>query len=151
MIDLRPPRLGDVDDLWRWECDDGPCRVSRFDVWQYIVGYIHAAHTGEMRFVIERRDDRRAVGCIDLTSIDSVRGSAEVGIYIAPQYRRHGYASAAVTAVCDYAAGTLHLHNLSATVSADNLPSRQLFTSAGFIAIPVSQTISDHITMEKLL
>ncbi len=59
----------------------------------------------------------------------------EVGYSIDPQYRRQGYARAALRALVDRATAEPGVTTVRASVSPDNVASRDLVLSEGFIAV----------------
>jgi RimJ/RimL family protein N-acetyltransferase len=62
-------------------------------------------------------------------------GVVEVGYSIDPQYRRQGYARAAVRALVDRAAREPGVTTVRASVGPDNVASRDLVLSEGFVAV----------------
>lgn len=135
---FRAPEPSDLDalfilendeSLWTVSCNAAP--YSRRQLQAYIEGSVHdlfAEH--QIRFVIESAGS--VTGCIDLTDVDAVQSRAQVGIALLPEYRGRGIAAAALAMICSYAVRRLRLHQLTAYVPCDNLPSLHLFESAGF-------------------
>lgn len=72
-------------------------------------------------------------GILDLYEIDPVNRRAYVGIYILPQFRGRGIATAALQLLQAYAKHTLQLRILAANIESVNLTSIHLFEKAGFI------------------
>ena len=72
------------------------------------------------------------VGVIDLVNFDAKHQRAELGIIIMEQYRRQGYAKAAILKLIQYARNVLHLNQIYAVVAVDNTNSRHCLTSLGF-------------------
>jgi RimJ/RimL family protein N-acetyltransferase len=62
-------------------------------------------------------------------------GMVEIGYSIDPQYRRQGYARAALRALVDRAAREPGVRTVRATVSPDNSASRDLVLSEGFLEV----------------
>jgi RimJ/RimL family protein N-acetyltransferase len=58
---------------------------------------------------------------------------AEVGFLFAPEAHGKGYAHESLRAICDYAFSDGGIRRLSATVTADNTPSRRLLEKVGFV------------------
>jgi RimJ/RimL family protein N-acetyltransferase len=58
-----------------------------------------------------------------------------VGYSIDPQYRRQGYARAALRALVDRAGREPEVTTVRASVSPDNVASRDLVLSEGFVAV----------------
>lgn len=135
-ITLRAPEPSDVDSLYIWE-NDRPeaisAPLSHHNVWTYVDNYradIYADR--ELRLVIVERSSGEAAGHIDLYEFNPSDRRAGVAVYIAPAYRRRGYARAALALLEGYCRASLGMHQLWAHVAVDNCPSRALFAAAGF-------------------
>ncbi len=121
--------LENSSDLWRHTLSGGP--RSRRMITDYVLNA-----TGDMavdcqaRFVIEVEGN--IVGAVDLTAYDAVHQRAELGIAVKSDYRRRGYAAAAIRQLLDYCRNTLLLHQVYALVLDDNNPSVSLFCKLGF-------------------
>lgn len=76
--------------------------------------------------------ESKAVGCIDLYAYDPLNRRAAVGIMVAGEYRRRGYALAMLNALKELAADTYNLHTLYADIAAPNTASLALFRKAGY-------------------
>jgi len=96
-----------------------------------------------MWFARAQRDDRcmyfaiqhelELIGQIILHDIDAPQREAMVGYHIFQLAQRgHGYGTAALTALCSYAFGTLGLMRLVAITSLDNVASRRLAAKCAF-------------------
>jgi len=96
-----------------------------------------------MWFARAQRDDRcmyfaiqhehELIGQIMLHDIDAPQREAMVGYHIFQLAQRgHGYGTAALTALCSYAFGTLGLMRLVAITSLDNVASRRLAAKCAF-------------------
>lgn len=115
--------------------------------------------TRQQRLVIERLDDNRPVGALDLFDIDPLNSRAGVGILIHPAGERgKGFAADAVEIVCRYARTTLRLHQLWCGAGADNAASIALFRRAGFVETGrrrdwmwTPEGYRDEVTMQKIL
>ena len=136
---LRALEPSDLDVMYGWENDTDVWRVSgtsapfsrhvlsrlieeqQFDIYA----------TRQMRLVIEARDGS-AVGAVDLFEFDPKHLRAGVGIIIAPEYRRQGYALDALKALEWYVRDVLHLKQLWCSVTEDNQASLLLFRRAGY-------------------
>lgn len=140
MVNLRAPELSDVDRIFLWENDPGFFEVlpnaaplSRHQVWEYVRSYqADPFSSHELRQMIVRAEDNTTIGYLDLFEFDPVNRRAGVAVYIDEEYRRRGYAHAALETVEQYCTHTLAIHQLWAIVAIDNEPSRRLFVSAGF-------------------
>ncbi|MDE6270842.1 MAG: GNAT family N-acetyltransferase, partial [Muribaculaceae bacterium] len=93
-------------------------------------GDIYASR--QLRLVIELADTGRSVGLLDITDFDPRDRHARIGIFVAPDQRRHGIALHALELAKRYARDCPGIHSLQALVAADNEPSRRLFAAAGF-------------------
>jgi RimJ/RimL family protein N-acetyltransferase len=91
-------------------------------------------------------DRRLAVGKAGYHGPPDDAGMVEIGYAIDPQYRRQGYARAALRALVDRAAQEPGVATVRATVSPDNGPSRDLVLSEGFV--PVGEQIDEEDGLE---
>ncbi|CAZ94079.1 GNAT family N-acetyltransferase [Zobellia galactanivorans] len=86
----------------------------------------------QLRLCICNQDDL-AIGFIDLFDFDPKNGRAGVGIVVLDKGDRNkGIGSEALQLLCDYAFGTLALHQLYANVMEGNDASIHLFKKMGF-------------------
>ncbi len=139
-IYLRAPEPSDLDCMYRWENDTNlwvygrtHTPLSRQLLYDYITNYdgdIYRA--GQLRFVIVLKEDNQPIGTLDLTDFDPYNHRAEIGILISHEHTRKGYATEALGLMDSYAPECLGIHQLWCIVAADNLPSRNLFSAAGY-------------------
>lgn len=138
---LRALEPGDLELLYRWENDTEIWNISETlsPVSRFILKrYLENAHkdifaTGQLRMMIQRRENGQAVGTIDLFDFDHFHKRAAVGILIAEKSeRRKGYASEALALLKNYCFEVLKLHQLFCSISVDNTSSLDMFHSAGF-------------------
>jgi RimJ/RimL family protein N-acetyltransferase len=80
-------------------------------------------------------DRRLAVGKAGYHGPPDEAGMVEVGYSIDPQHRRRGYARAALRALVDRAGREPGVTTVRASVSPDNVASRDLVLSEGFVAV----------------
>jgi RimJ/RimL family protein N-acetyltransferase len=80
-------------------------------------------------------DRRLAVGRAGYHGPPDGDGMVEVGYSIDPQYRRQGYARAALRALIERARHEPGVRTFRATVSPDNAPSRGLVLSEGLVEV----------------
>ncbi len=135
---LRAPEPSDLDTLYLWENDpetwrvsfnDGP--LSRHQLWQYLDSYSpDIATQGQIRLIIEH--EGRPAGTIDLTDYSARHRRAQVGLYIAPAFRRLGLAGEAMKMICTYARDITGMHQLYAMTAVDNAAASALLQLAGF-------------------
>lgn len=164
-ISLRGPEPEDLDLLYLWENDTtlwpyGSTRapLSRHQLWQYLENYDGDIFTQkQLRMIIVENASGNAVGIIDLYDFDARDSRACVGIFIADNHRRKGYAAEALFLLNEYGRETLALHQLASWVSVDNEPSIRLFKKAGYKSkaclrswIKHGHTYSDVLIFQKL-
>ena len=80
-------------------------------------------------------DRRLAVGRAGYHGPPDGDGMVEVGYTIDPQYRRQGYARAALRALIERARHEPGVRTFRATISPDNAPSRDLVLSEGLVEV----------------
>ena len=135
-ITLRPLYLSDLNFLFEVE--------NNIDNWKYgtenkeytkeeLTNYISNAKqdisvSKQFRFVIDL--ENTPIGFIDL--FDYTANSAGVGVIIAKNYRRRGFAKEALKLLSIYSFETLNLKRLDCNIQKDNLESIKLFISFGF-------------------
>ena len=123
--------------LWHKGCTDVP--YSRYALKQYIASqpadfYEHR----QLRLLIVRKSDGKALGLIDLTSYEPQHARAEVGIVVLAAERGQGYAQRALCLLERYVAEIFRLRLLYAHVSqTHNEPCRNLFLAAGYQEVAV--------------
>ncbi len=113
----------------------------------------------QLRFTIElSQEPKSAVGFVDLFNFSPRHLRAEVGIGLLKQYRGEGYAAEAVQLLETYAAQVLFIHQLSATVIADNLPALKLFDKRHYSRVGVlkewfktKEYFADVVFFQKIL
>ena len=139
-LNLRAPELGDLDYLFHVENDTrqwmvSACKVpySRFQLQRYVESNAHDIYADrQLRLMVERVEDKRVAGIVDLFDFSPADRRAEVGIVVDRDLRGKGVGREALTLLCDYAEQVLDLHQLYAYVFEENMAARQLFASCGF-------------------
>ncbi len=76
--------------------------------------------------------EETTVGCVDIFDFDPMNMHCSLGILIGTEFRRQGYARAALEAVERFAFHTLMVQNIKVEVAEDNVPSLNLFQSLGY-------------------
>ena len=71
-------------------------------------------------------------GCVDLYAYDPLNRRAAVGIMVATEYRRQGYALAMLHELHRLSITNFKLHTLYADITASNAASLALFRKAGY-------------------
>jgi diamine N-acetyltransferase len=139
-IRLRAPEPEDLGLLYDWENDPElwesaatPAPYSRFELKQYIAeqdGDLYRRR--QIRFIIEIKELRAAVGAIDLYDFEPFHRRAAVGVIVSPAHQRRRIATQALELLVQYAFGFVHIHQLYAHIAADNIPSLRLFERCEF-------------------
>ena len=116
-----------------WGVSDTLAPVSRHALREYLEHARADLHTvRQLRLVVTTEVGSPAVGVVDLFDYDPLHQRAGVGITILARERRHGYARQALDLLKAHARAVLRLHQIYATVGADNTSSMKLFRAAGF-------------------
>ncbi|GGL48593.1 GNAT family N-acetyltransferase [Halocalculus aciditolerans] len=76
--------------------------------------------------------DGETVGVVGLGPTDHPAGSAELGIWVAPEHWGNGYATDAARTMTDYAFDTLRKHRVTARVFDGNDASRRVWEKLGY-------------------
>jgi len=116
--------------LWSWGCTISP--YSRYELRQYILSTKDIYESKQLRFVIELKQEAKAIGMIDLYDFEPLHKRAAVGILINEDYQNKGFAGEALTLLSDYAFSFLKLHQLYAFIPFKNEPSKRLFIRSGY-------------------
>ena len=138
----------DLERLYEWENDS-----SFWNTGNTLAPYSHYAlknyieeaqkglyECGQLRLMIERKEDGMVVGAMDLYNLEAHIRKAEIGLFVAPEYQGMGYAKEALKQLQTYAFRFLRLHQLYAYIAVDNEACVSLHTDCGF---QVSGTLRD--------
>jgi [ribosomal protein S5]-alanine N-acetyltransferase len=79
---------------------------------------------------VERKDDGSLIGHVGLSA---ARGSVEIGYAIEQRLQRQGFATEAVTAMCEWATAELLLPEVLGIVEVGNVHSCRVLEKAGFV------------------
>lgn len=97
-------------------------------------------------------------GCVDLYAYDPLNRRVAVGIMVANEYRRQGYALAMLKALQHIASSNYQLHTLYADIAAINTASLELFKKAGYTQcghfkewLEYDSHFIDNIRMQKII
>ncbi len=139
MVRLRAMEPEDLDLLYKIENDlslwgVGVTNVpySRYTLHNYIAGASGDIYTDrQVRMMIDSGEGE-TVGIVDIQNFDPRHQRAELGIVIKRDFRRRGYAMAAVEHIKRYSCEVLHLHQLYVIIAEDNTESLEFFRTAGF-------------------
>jgi len=133
---LRPLEVSDLNflfevenntDNWKYGAENK--QYTKEELTNYIANAKQdIATAGQFRFVIDL--ENTPIGFIDL--FDYTTNSAGVGVIIAKNYRRRGFAKEALKLLSIYSFETLNFKKLDCNIQKDNLASIKLFTSCCF-------------------
>lgn len=90
-----------------------------------------AGDRGAVQLLIVAGGER--AGYVELDPVDHVAGTAEIGMWLAPEHRRQGHGPEAAALVADYAFEELRLHRLSAEAFASNEHSLDRLREVGYV------------------
>ncbi|MDP9164963.1 MAG: GNAT family N-acetyltransferase, partial [Actinomycetota bacterium] len=137
---LRPYRPADLDDVHRFQSDPAvlpfiPWLVrSREESREWLATMADSVVRDEGdhgTWAVERREDGRVVGSVNLTWASERHGQAEFGFVIASDVQRRGYASEASCLLLDAAFAGLGLRRVYARVDSRNHASLHLLRRLG--------------------
>ncbi|MFN3557606.1 MAG: GNAT family N-acetyltransferase [Bacteroidales bacterium] len=138
-LKMRAMEPADLDLIYQWENDPETwiysntyTPFSRFHLEQFILNSQGDIFTDKQLRLMITDPQGTTVGCADLFEFDARNRRAGVGILIAREFRRMGYASEALDIVIHYAHQVLNLHQLFCNIAANNKVSIRLFTQKGF-------------------
>ncbi|MCQ2218127.1 MAG: GNAT family N-acetyltransferase [Paludibacteraceae bacterium] len=141
-IRLRALEPEDLSALYNWENEDlfwaegnSLAPYSRFVLRQYIEEQqgVDIYTSKQLRLMVELKKESISIGTIDLFDFDPHHNRAGVGILIDPNYQSKGYATQALSLLCNYAFSILKLHQLYCHINEGNIASIQLFKNEGFV------------------
>ena len=169
-ITLRALEPTDLDTLYRWENDttlwavsDTAAPYSREALWHYLENYtgdIYAQrqlrlmivlstdenYTGDiyaqrqLRLMIVLSTDGTPVGTIDFLNFDPLNNRAELGLFIADEYRGKGLGRQALDLLSAYARDHIGLRQLYVFIALDNTVCLNLFENYGYCRVGVLQS-----------
>lgn len=105
---------------------------SRYTLHDYIANASNDIYVDRQVRLIVENEEGQTVGIVDVVNFDPQHQRAELGIVIMNNYRRQGYASAAVSELVGYAQRILHLHQIYVFVDICNEAAKNLFNSLDF-------------------
>lgn len=127
----------DLADHYRWANNDNirrlvggaprPRNVAEIEAW-----YKTVLNDSSQEVFTVKSAQAKSMGWAQLSDINSVNGSADVGLVVDEAWWNQGIGHDALAALAQYAFEDLRLHRLSAEILTVNLPSIKLFTRLGF-------------------
>jgi diamine N-acetyltransferase len=118
-----------------WGVSDTLAPVSRHALREYLAQATTDFYVvRQLRLVVTTEISSLPVGVVDLFDYDPLHQRAGIGITVLASQRRHGYARQALELMKQHAREVLRLHQVYATVSADNEHSLRTVPSFGISA-----------------
>ena len=148
---LRALEPSDIDVIYLWENDTDIWTTSsthvpfsRYMLEQYIISAqgVDIYTSKQLRLMVDYLHcdgGKVPVGCVDIFDYDVFNKRAGVGILMDAKYRNRGLATLAVKRLCHFAKEHLHLHQLYANVSTDNIASFAVFQKNGFEVVGIKK------------
>ena len=138
-IIIRAAEPKDASLIYKWENDQEIWRVSEtympyslYQIEEFLLNNSDLFSIRQIRFIIERKEDNKNIGCIDLYDFDPIHMRAGVGILLQKEFRKQGYAKEALEVLIDYCFKTLMLKQIYCLIDVLNIDSINLFTKIGF-------------------
>ena len=139
-IIIRAAEPKDASLIYKWENDQEIWRVSEtympyslYQIEEFLLNNSDLFSMRQIRFIIERKDDNKNIGCIDLYDFDPIHMRAGVGILLQKEFRKQGHASESLQLLLDYCFNTLMLKQVYCLIDALNTDSINLFKKIGFV------------------
>ena len=136
---IRAAEPRDASLIYRWENDREIWRVSEtympyslYQIEEFLLNNSDLFSARQIRFIIERKEDRQNIGCIDIYDFDPIHMRAGIGILLQKEYRKLGYASESLELMIDYCFDILMFKQVYCLIDALNTDSLNLFKKAGF-------------------
>ena len=147
-VTLRPLEPTDLDTLYRWENDsalwavsDTTAPYSRKALWDYLEGYTGDIYSQrQLRLMITLTSDGTPAGTIDFLNFDPLNNRAELGLFIAAEYRGKGLGQQALELLTTYAREHLGLRQLYVFIALDNTVCLNMFENFGYRRVGVIQS-----------
>ena len=116
-----------------WEVSHTQTPFSKYSLRLYIENsHLDIYKTQQLRLLIEEQSSTKRIGLIDLFDFNPKHKRAGIGILIAPEFQKKGYAFESLKLIIDFAFTHLDLHQLYANISEENLNSIRLFEKCIF-------------------
>ena len=140
IISLRALEPTDLDTLYKWENDtalwavsDTVAPYSREALWHYLEQYtgdIYAQR--QLRLMVTLNDGGAPVGTVDFLNFDPLNNRAELGLFIAPEFRDKGLGRQALDLLTAYSREHIGLRQLYVFIAVDNEVCLNLFEDYGY-------------------
>lgn len=138
-ITLRAAEPRDASLIYNWENKQEIWRVSEtympysmYQVEQFLLNNNDLFSARQMRLIIEMKNEKANIGCIDIYDFDPIHMRAGIGILLQKEYRKQGYAKEALELIIDYCFNILMLKQIYCLIDSLNDDSLNLFKKIGF-------------------
>lgn len=123
-----------------WEVSDTQTPFSKFLLKKYLENaHLDIFEAKQLRLIIEEKTNKQPVGIIDIFDFNPQHKRAGVGILIHKKYQKKGFASDALKLLINYCFAHLHLHQLYANISTENIKSIALFKKHNFVEVGIKK------------
>lgn len=143
-VRLRAMEPEDLDALYMiendsdiWDVGSTNVPYSRYLLHDYIANASGDIYVDKQVRLIVESEDQELVGLLDIMNFDPSHRRAEIGIVIQRQFRRKGYATAALRQAINYSANSIRLHQLYAYIDAAHKASSRTFQKVGFNSVSI--------------
>ena len=92
-------------------------------------------------WLLIQKENNTAVGSISFKGKPNTKGEVEIGYGLGENYKRLGYMTEGVKAVCAWALDQDNVSNITAETDADNIPSQRILEKCGFKKTKENDTI----------
>jgi RimJ/RimL family protein N-acetyltransferase len=139
-VSLRLPREGDArriadvcadEEIARWTNVPSPYTLEDAQAWIALAAVERERGT-VLNLVAVRQGDDRVLGAVGLRLRDEPERHGESGYWVAPDARRGGVGTRALTLMTEFALGDLALPYVEVVVAPENAPSQAVARGAGF-------------------
>lgn len=139
-ITLRALEPTDLDIIYNWENEasmwavtDTVAPYSRQVLWSYLQQCSTDIYSNRaLRLMITNTNTTQPLGMIDFFNFDPLNNRAELGMFIATEYRGQGVGRMALDLLCDYARNHIGMRQLYIYVNTSNVVCLNLFKDYGF-------------------
>lgn len=116
-----------------WQVSSTQAPFSKYLLKQYLENaHLDIYEAKQVRLVIEDNISKQPIGLIDLFDFNPQHKRAGIGILIAAEFQKNGFASDALAVLASYAFTHLNVHQLYANITSDNTKSIALFKKHAF-------------------
>lgn len=123
-----------------WEVSHTQTPFSRYILKQYLENsHLDIYEAKQLRLVIQHNQTNLSVGMIDLFDFNPQHKRAGIGVLIQKEHQQNGFASEALQLIIKYSFFHLHLHQLYANITSDNVNSLQLFKKNNFTEVGIKK------------